>query len=267
MKQKIKPPVYEHGEEDGTFKVGRFTVHVEQDECNENPYKEFDKASSVVFKGGRDYGRDTFGKSGLQVDSYSFFDAFVETFGRRATTDFAEVNLDTYTDNNDGTGFVWVFFDFSDGKGIRVDTDIRPVLSREDIENFDGFAYLSPADIAREYGAGATCKTHWKRAASLIAAELREMGAYLASNVFWYRVEDKDGDCVDSCGGYYEYEGAYLRKGMAWSEVPYVWQCGLEEAARREQEAIEQDAKDKAEAEAAAKSDAEEAAALVMEVF
>jgi hypothetical protein len=34
-------------------------------------------------------------------------------------------------------------------------------------------------------------------------SHIDEMNAYLSGDVWWYAIEDEDGDYIDSCGGYY----------------------------------------------------------------
>jgi hypothetical protein len=251
MKAKFTPPKYEVLDS-GKAKVGRYTITVEQDQGAENPYDQMDTLASVVHV----KGRDRFGKgNATEVCRDSLFDAFIETMGRRATADFATVELDTYTDNNDGAGFSWVFFDFSDVSGIRLDTVNRPIYTREEIENYDGFAYLMPCDIAKNFGAGGL-KKHWKHAAAVIRGELETMGAYLAGNVYWYKIEE-EGETVDSCGGTYEYGGAYLRGGMAWDSLPYVWQEAITQAAYHEGESLKEDTKAAQEAAEVAEAEGE----------
>lgn len=251
MKAKFTPPKYEviDGQ---TAKVGRYTVKVEQDADAQNPYDNMDTLASVVHVKGRGW----FGKgNATEVSRYDLFEAFTNDMGRRATADFASIELDTYTDNNDGTGFSWVFFDFSDVSGIRLDTVNRPIYTREEIENFDGYAYLSPADIKKGWGEGGL-KKHWKNAAAVIRGELETMGAYLAGEVYLYTIEDERGS-VDDVGGMYEYSGAYLRGGMAWDSLPYVWQEAIQQAAWYEADAKAEDAKATQEAAEVAEAEGE----------
>ena len=247
MKAKFTPPKYEVLDSEKA-KVGRYTVSVVQDTDAENPYDNMDTLASVTHVKGRGW----FGKgNATEVSQYDLFEAFTTDMGRRATADFASIELDTYTDNNDGTGFSWVFFDFSDAKGIRLDTVNRPIYTREEIENFDGYAYLMPCDIAKNFGEGGL-KKHWKNAAAVIRGELETMGAYLAGEVYGYEITNEDGKDGDSCWGFYEYEGASLRGGMAWDSLPYVWQEALTQAA-----SAEEDAKAEAEGRAVAQAEGE----------
>jgi hypothetical protein len=64
-----------------------------------------------------------------------------------------------------------------------------------------GFAYMTAADIVREYGQD-TPETR-EKARKLIMAEVQTYDEFLTGQVYGYVVEDRHGDHVDSCWGFY----------------------------------------------------------------
>lgn len=194
-------------------RIGRYTVKIETDETPSNPRTESDNAARIAAvmpdrnTGGflHTKGNDARDKEISYRGDYDLADLFGEIIGLRAIAG-QPVDPDDYNPG-DGTGTVWVFFDFCQGNyitGIRPSKDAREKLTREVINQYDGFAYMTAEDIAENWGKGATCRTHWARAASVIRAELRELGAYIAGECYGYTVTDEKGGEVDSCWGYLE---------------------------------------------------------------
>jgi hypothetical protein len=69
-----------------------------------------------------------------------------------------------------------------------------------------GFATLTKADALRELSCD---ESTWREAAAnCITEEVKTYDQYLTGDVWHYRVEDFDGEVIDSCGGFYGYESA-----------------------------------------------------------
>lgn len=63
--------------------------------------------------------------------------------------------------------------------------------------------YIRVEDILKEYGRKKMSKQLRKRAESVLHSELEEFYAYLEGEVYGWEVVDEEGECVDSCYGYY----------------------------------------------------------------
>lgn len=254
-------------------KVGRFTVKIENDETPSNPRTENDNAARIVAvmpdrnTGGFLDTKDRDKEISYRGD-YDLADLFGEIIGLRAIAG-QTVDPDDYNPG-DGTGIVWVFFDFCQGNyitGTRPSKDAREKLTREEINEYDGFAYMTAADIAENWGKGATCRTHWARAANLIRGEIREMGAYVAGESYGYTItetpedDETEGEEVDSCWGYLEPDAPTFygkRAGYVTEEALHsAWR--LEKDARAEDKRARQAARELAAQEAAETADVRQA--------
>ena len=69
-----------------------------------------------------------------------------------------------------------------------------------------GFVYVSYARLREEMRWKNITKDRIKRAYEWLEAEVQIYGDYLEGNVFGYTLENREGDEVDSCWGYYGYK-------------------------------------------------------------
>jgi hypothetical protein len=67
-----------------------------------------------------------------------------------------------------------------------------------------GFIYVEPNTIMEEYGiTEGEVKTHRQQVEGQLRGEVETYDQYLRGDVYGYRVFDPQGECVDSCGGFF----------------------------------------------------------------
>jgi len=81
-----------------------------------------------------------------------------------------------------------------------------------------GIIYISKEKIRSEYGVKAITKKIREKVISALQAEIEEFSAYLNGDVYGYTVEDKNGEELESCWGYYGIESA-LEEAIATAKV------------------------------------------------
>lgn len=69
-----------------------------------------------------------------------------------------------------------------------------------------GIAYMTANDIRKTYLVKRITKQTRQKARELIGAEVNTYNQFLNGEVFYYSINDKDGEIVDSCGGFYGWE-------------------------------------------------------------
>lgn len=69
-----------------------------------------------------------------------------------------------------------------------------------------GFIYVSLEDIRKEWGVKRVSKALREKVIKLLLSEVDVYDNYLTGAVFFYNVEDREGEIIDSCGGFYGYE-------------------------------------------------------------
>jgi len=69
-----------------------------------------------------------------------------------------------------------------------------------------GFIYATWDDVKKEYGD--TSPESLQRAKEVLQGEVETYDQYLRGDVYYYKIEDEDGEIVESCGGYYGEEYA-----------------------------------------------------------
>jgi hypothetical protein len=82
--------------------------------------------------------------------------------------------------------------------------------------------------VARENFGKRLTKAVLAKIEACLEAEVEEYDQYLTGDVYWYEVEDANGDTVDSCGGLYGFKWA---KEAAEEAVPEDPSCPEEEIA------------------------------------
>jgi len=66
-----------------------------------------------------------------------------------------------------------------------------------------GYIYLSKEKAREEYGWKKITKARREKLLSYLEAEVKEFDQYITGDVYRFKVEDEDGEEVDSCGGFY----------------------------------------------------------------
>ena len=70
-----------------------------------------------------------------------------------------------------------------------------------------GFIYVTYETLRKEYSVKHITKTVLLKAENVLRSEVRVYSDYLEGSVYGYEVEDKDGEMIDSCCGFYGDEG------------------------------------------------------------
>lgn len=65
-----------------------------------------------------------------------------------------------------------------------------------------GFVYVSHADILKEFSKKKITKKLLEKAEKILIGEVEEYDSYLRGEVYGYRIEDENGEEVDSCWGF-----------------------------------------------------------------
>ena len=71
-----------------------------------------------------------------------------------------------------------------------------------------GFIYATPETIHTEYSCKRISAKTRAKVAEVLKAEVKTYDQYLRGDVYWYQIEDEDGEVVDSCCGFFGYEYA-----------------------------------------------------------
>lgn len=66
-----------------------------------------------------------------------------------------------------------------------------------------GYIYLTKAKAREEYGYKLITKTRREKLLSYLRLEVETFDQYLRGDVYRFKVEDEDGEEVDSCGGFF----------------------------------------------------------------
>ena len=66
-----------------------------------------------------------------------------------------------------------------------------------------GFIYATKEDILKEYSVKRISKSLIKKATKILEGEVETYNQYLTGDVYTFCIEDKEGNLVDSCGGFY----------------------------------------------------------------
>jgi hypothetical protein len=67
-----------------------------------------------------------------------------------------------------------------------------------------GIIYATRKDVRENYGVKRCTEAVLARARELLEAEVKEYDRYLTGEIYGFRIEDPDGEDVDSCWGYYD---------------------------------------------------------------
>lgn len=66
-----------------------------------------------------------------------------------------------------------------------------------------GLIYVTRDEILKEYDKKVLTQRLRDRAQALLQSEVEEYDQYLTGDIWWYNIEDAEGNMVDSCGGFY----------------------------------------------------------------
>lgn len=69
------------------------------------------------------------------------------------------------------------------------------------------FAIVSKAQLRKEFSCKRITKAVIDKAMKILESECQCMDAYMNGEVYWYHVNDENGEEIDNCAGYYGAEG------------------------------------------------------------
>jgi len=87
-----------------------------------------------------------------------------------------------------------------DHSGITIST--KPFSCRWDSGQV-GYIYVTKDRVREEYNVKKVSKKLIKRVTDVLQSEVEVYDNFLTGEVYFYSIEDSDGDSVDSCGGFY----------------------------------------------------------------
>ncbi len=157
-----------------------FKLYVEQDEYPMNPRKEWDNVSVFAFF----HNRYTLGdeNSGIDDKDYNVWGEMEKAIMKKAA-----IVVPVY------------MYDHS-GITIRAGRGFGDIDSGRWDWGQIGFAFITKAKMKTECPVkGKTEREEWAR--KVIDSEVKVYDEYLRGDVYEYRIEDEDGDIVDSCSG------------------------------------------------------------------
>lgn len=173
-----------------------FTLTIEQDEDACDPLKDFDNASTFVCDHGRyNLGHED-GHRKAREAIYASRD-YKERWEERY--DFAN-GPDLFRMIQECSDIVWLPLYLYDHSGITISTG---KFSCPWDSGQVGFAFITRADVLKEYGGNRLTKAIIEKAENLIRGEVETYDTYLRGEVYGYVIEDEDGDHLDACWGFY----------------------------------------------------------------
>jgi len=66
-----------------------------------------------------------------------------------------------------------------------------------------GWVVMTKQTLRENYGVKRVTKKLIEQAMVHVNAEIKELNSYIQGEVYWFKIEDKNGNEVDSCGGFY----------------------------------------------------------------
>jgi hypothetical protein len=184
----------------GSYTYRGYTIKVEQDQDAANPRTEWDNASKMI----------CFHRRYNLGDKHDFS-------GPQEVMDFLNMP--------ENKGSIVQPLYLYDHSGLTISTRSFHGRLPQGHAEWDsmqvGVVYLTPEMIRETYMVKRITKAILERAKNLILAEVREYDDYLRGDVYGYRVEDKDGEEIDSVWGYY---GDPKESGLleaAWDSIDY----------------------------------------------
>lgn len=97
-----------------------------------------------------------------------------------------------------------------------------------------GIIFISKADIRKEYSVKRISKKLEQKVYDIMRGEVKTYDDYLTGNVYGFIIEDKQGETVDSCFGYYgDYQGYLMQEAKSMCDytdkekLPLLAHAGL----------------------------------------
>jgi len=169
-----------------------FTIKTHPEECAENPRTAWDNPFTIILGSHRDY---TNGLGDEDAPQYLF----------KECGSWNEV-ADALWNEHDAAIVRAVRIYQHSGTAISLGTGY-PFNCRWDSGQL-GFIYVTKETIRREFSLQRISQKALKRAGEILESEFKVYADYVCGDVFWYSIEDKDGEFLESCGGFYGWEDA-----------------------------------------------------------
>lgn len=111
-----------------------------------------------------------------------------------------------------------------DHSGLRIKVGSFQGLLPQGHAEFDsgqiGFIIALREDMKKEYGVKRLTKKHLARATKLLEGEVETYDQFLRGDVWGYSIQDRDGEVIDSCWGYYGLEECRKAAEAAVPDAP-----------------------------------------------
>lgn len=187
-----------------TFKVGRLTVKIYQDEDAESP-REWDNLGTMVCWHRR----------------YNLGDDGVGSTGKRESRQFdSPADFEEFRDNKANGVVVCLPLGLLDHSGITMWVGNGPHWT--DSAGWDsgqvGWIFATRETIRKEYGCKRITRKLLAKVEDVLRQEVKTYDEYLTGEVYGYDIEDEHGESVDSCWGFF---GAEYVKQEARSQAEY----------------------------------------------
>lgn len=81
-----------------------------------------------------------------------------------------------------------------------------------------GWIYVTKEKIKEEYGVKKITKKILEQVTKVLISEVQNYDQYLTGDVWYYKIEDEDGEVIDSCGGFYgsDYAEKEAKEQLEW---------------------------------------------------
>jgi hypothetical protein len=173
-----------------------YSIEIEQDDCDESP-REWDNLGKMVCFHKRYNLGD---KTDLKNSMFNSWDELEDYLVKGTTGKDHDEML--YLAEKDRALVILPLYLY-DHSGLRM--SVGSFNDRWDSGQV-GFIYATREDILKCYMVKKISKSILKKVEVCLESEVKTYDQYLSGDVYHFLIEDKDGEQVDSCGGYYGYK-------------------------------------------------------------
>jgi len=159
--------------------LGEHTLKVYQDSDTESP-REWSNVSKMIFLGKYSHLGDDHEFKNEDTDNWDDFEKLIKR----------KLNVATITK----------VYGYSHG-GLSIST--TPYQCRFD-SGVLGFAVVTKELIRENWNIKRVTKKYIELADKMVEGEVETLNKYINNEVYSFRIEDKDGEVIDSCGGFYD---------------------------------------------------------------
>ena len=163
------------------------TLELNQEECAESP-REWDNLSKLIFVGGHKH----------LGDNHTI--SFGNDFDSR--TDFIEKGEKIVRKNIKDIAIIKAVHLYEHG-GIALSTSRTGQFDCRWDSGTCGFVVVTKGQIRENFGVKRVTKELLAQADRILEDEIKTLNQYLCGGVYYFTIENEDGETEDSCGGFY----------------------------------------------------------------